>query len=302
MGKLIDLTGQRFGRLTVLGRDKECTKATKWLCLCDCGKEKSIRSYVLLIGKTQSCGCLSAEKTSERNFHNLIGQKFSRLTVIKRVDDYISPKGKHRVMYKCLCDCGEYTIVDATNLKSGKIKSCGCYNVDNMKNKIVNIVGNTYGQLTVLKRVENKHSDPQWLCQCSCGNQVVVKGSYLKSGHTKSCGCIKSFGEYNVNNFLSRNEIEYISQMNFEGLTGVGGRNLTYDFYLPKHKIIIECQGRQHYSPVDFFGGESQFEIQQEHDHRKKLFAEINNLKFIEIPYWDFDNIEEILNRELEVV
>ena len=64
MGKFIDLTGQRFGRLTVLYQDME--KSSKsgriyWVCRCDCGTVKSISSYGLRSGRTKSCGCLSRE-------------------------------------------------------------------------------------------------------------------------------------------------------------------------------------------------------------------------------------------------
>ena len=68
MGKLIDLTGQRFGRLTVLRRDESVSghgKTSKWICQCDCGNIKSIDSYSLRLGPTTSCGCYQKEKVSE---------------------------------------------------------------------------------------------------------------------------------------------------------------------------------------------------------------------------------------------
>lgn len=55
-----------------------------------------------------------------------------------------------------------------------------------------NEIGNVYGRLTVIERVENNHrGDAQWLCECECGNEVITKGVSLRSGHTKSCGCIQ---------------------------------------------------------------------------------------------------------------
>ena len=55
---------------------------------------------------------------------------------------------------------------------------------------VKNEIGNIYGRLTVLERAENNHrGDAQWLCQCECGKQVIVKGISLRAGHTKSCGC-----------------------------------------------------------------------------------------------------------------
>ena len=59
---------------------------------------------------------------------DLIGQKFGRLMVIKQVEDYISPSGKHRAQWLCECDCDEHNkvIVTSTNLTAGNVKSCGC--------------------------------------------------------------------------------------------------------------------------------------------------------------------------------
>lgn len=66
MSKAIDLTGQRFGRLTVISR-AENTKAgqAKWLCKCDCGKTKVVSGYHLRSGRITSCGCYQKERASE---------------------------------------------------------------------------------------------------------------------------------------------------------------------------------------------------------------------------------------------
>ena len=66
MGKFIDLTGQRFGRLTVVNRAETRNKRTYWDCVCDCGNTKVINSYKLLSGNTQSCRCLDTEMTIAR--------------------------------------------------------------------------------------------------------------------------------------------------------------------------------------------------------------------------------------------
>lgn len=66
MGKFIDLTGQRFGRLTVLERAQNIEKETAWLCQCDCGKEHIVLGKSLRQGKAKSCGCLRDEMVSAR--------------------------------------------------------------------------------------------------------------------------------------------------------------------------------------------------------------------------------------------
>lgn len=66
MGKIIDLTGNRFGRLTVLRQsDVRDSAHIKWVCLCDCGAEKAVAGLKLKNGHTQSCGCLHIEAVTK---------------------------------------------------------------------------------------------------------------------------------------------------------------------------------------------------------------------------------------------
>ena len=75
--KAIDLTGQRFGRLTVIERSKSTNKNAKWLCVCDCGNQKEVFGGDLKQGRTQSCGCIHSEQLAQRNFKH--GLSNSRL-------------------------------------------------------------------------------------------------------------------------------------------------------------------------------------------------------------------------------
>lgn len=59
-------------------------------------------------------------------FVDLTGQKFERLTVVERADEYISPRGQRHIRWLCKCDCGNSIIVKGNSLKSGNTKSCGC--------------------------------------------------------------------------------------------------------------------------------------------------------------------------------
>lgn len=69
MSKIIDLTGRRFGRLTVLRRaENNRWGATMWLCRCDCGLEKIIAGNNLQRGMTRSCWCLRREASRDRKF------------------------------------------------------------------------------------------------------------------------------------------------------------------------------------------------------------------------------------------
>jgi hypothetical protein len=58
--------------------------------------------------------------------------------------------------------------------------------------KAMNICGQTFHELTVIKRAHNsRENNTQFWCLCSCGNGVLVRGVFLSRGHTKSCGCHK---------------------------------------------------------------------------------------------------------------
>ena len=107
MSKLKDLTGQKFGKLTVLKRDKtKKGSAAYWLCQCDCGSDIiSVRGQALREGK-QDCGC--GYKTRRSNIidtNSIIRQKFGKLLVLER--DLTKPVGHgYQSYWVCKCDCG----------------------------------------------------------------------------------------------------------------------------------------------------------------------------------------------------
>lgn len=121
MGKLIDLAGQRFGRLTVLQRaGSDAYNNAMWLCRCDCGNEKAIAGVSLRSGATRSCGCLHQEMPTLRV--DITGQRFGRLLAIKR-----SGTSKSKLsLWLCHCDCGKEIIADIHSLRKGNTTSCGC--------------------------------------------------------------------------------------------------------------------------------------------------------------------------------
>lgn len=65
MGKIIDLTGRQFGRLTVIKRAKNKGRSTAWECLCECGNETVVLSSHLKSNHTTSCGCFKKERILE---------------------------------------------------------------------------------------------------------------------------------------------------------------------------------------------------------------------------------------------
>ena len=112
-----------------------------------------------------------------------------------------------------------------------------------------------------------------------------------------------SRGEIKICEILDAAGLDYQEEYTFPDLVSSSGRPLRFDFAVFDDNgdldFLIEFQGIQHYEPVEIFGGEEQFKIQQEHDKRKCEYAKTHNITLIEIPYWDFENIETILESRL---
>jgi len=103
--------------------------------------------------------------------------------------------------------------------------------------------------------------------------------------------------EYDILDNKCKNSFKYfIPQKSFYDLIGLGGGLLSYDFYLPKFNLLIEYQGEYHDGTVKNQTLE-EFEYQKEHDRRKKEYAQQNEYNFLEIWYWDKDNIRKILEK-----
>ena len=102
-GKFEDLSGKRFGMLTVLYRAADYIQPSgqhkrMWHCRCDCGKESDIRASDLKSGNTRSCGCFQQSSRGQSTFDDLTGKEFGRLIVLYRIPDHVTPSGQKQRM------------------------------------------------------------------------------------------------------------------------------------------------------------------------------------------------------------
>jgi hypothetical protein len=115
MKKNIDLTNKKFRNWTVLHKSEIIKSGMSyWLCICECGKEKIVRTTHLTSGASKSCGCAQID--------NKLGKNIGKWTVIER--DNNKPIGKG-TWWICRCECGKEKSLSSGNLSSGKSKSCG---------------------------------------------------------------------------------------------------------------------------------------------------------------------------------
>lgn len=116
---------------------------------------------------------------------DLTGQRFGKLTAVEYLSVTTHPDLK-RGAWKCVCDCGNTTIVPPYELLSGGTKSCGCLR---HTPPYEDLKGQTFGKWTVIRRAlpeETEHRG-QWLCRCRCGTEAFIMPTTLKSGKTKGC-------------------------------------------------------------------------------------------------------------------
>ena len=217
---------------------------------------------------------------------DLTGFRSGRLTVL-----YLDKNSK-KPHWICKCDCGEITKpIAAYSLKHQLTQSCGCLHKERSSQASRNdLTGKRFGKLIAKELVSI--NPPQWRCLCDCGKEKIVKSKNLISGRTQSCGCLISQGELKIMNILDNLGIPYQTQYTFPDLRGKK-YPLRFDFAIfDDHKNLIallEYQGEQHYRASSIFA--IQFEDKQEKDKMKKEYCRNNNLKLIEIPYWDYKKI-----------
>ena len=113
---------------------------------------------------------------------DIVGNKYNHLYV----KAFIERKNKSNY-YLVECDCGKEVVLPSRAFKYGKYKTCGCKM--NAKTNKIDLTGQRFGRLVVLREAGRQHGEILWECQCGCGNICYVTGYNLRSGHTKSCGC-----------------------------------------------------------------------------------------------------------------
>lgn len=167
--------GYQFGEFTVVAPTEKKKNGYKvWICQCSCGEKVEMDTRKIQRGTQLDCGHNARKE--------LVGKVFGKLTI----KEVVLKNGK--VFCKCQCECGKETFVSYNDLKSGRVKSCGCgYHTNGW-----DLTGQTFGKLTVLGYAGKFKGTHRWTCACSCGNTCEVSQTSLLSGKTRSCGCLRA--------------------------------------------------------------------------------------------------------------
>ena len=216
---------------------------------------------------------------------DLTNQRFGKLVARSR-----APKRNDRyTRWLCECDCGSWVEVRTDFLRNLHTTSCGCEKAIHFSSQVE--IGKQYGRLKV-DHYDNLHG--VYVCECECGNITVVKGYNLINGNTQSCGCLKSKGEFKLNNLLTEMGIKFTTQHSFTDCRFPDSDRLAYFDYaiFSDNKLLglIEYDGEQHRTG---WGGqvESLNKIQAR-DKFKEYYCCLHEIPLVRIPSTDYSRID----------
>lgn len=225
MAKLMDLMGEKFGKLLVIGRVKNSKQRNaRWKCLCECGNVSypTGSSLVRKRGPVKSCGCI--------RFADLKGKKFGRLTPIERIVNKQNHTNK-QTKWLCKCDCGKIVKVQIGNLVNGSSASCGCYRKEIISKMATmhcgSLSSNWNPKLTNKDRVRRRNINE---------NKVWRKRVFEEDDYTcQECGD-NSSGNLNAHHIKSYKDYKKLRHDVTNGIT------MCYDCHKRLHqRLHMEC-------------------------------------------------------------
>lgn len=274
-------------RVTVLGEYER--SHSKILCKCNsCGDEFKIKPNALLNGN--SCRICSYKKRGEgqrkttnefkKEVFDLVGNEYAILGDYKTTDDDILMR--HNI-------CGDEFSSRPHNFLSGsRCPKCNGgvrkKSTDYYKEELFNLVGDEYEfKSEYIGSQENSIYFHE-----SCGRAFTSNPSnFNHQGSRCPHCCTPSRGESEVSEALNAMGIDFVKEKSFDGMKFIS--KLRFDFYVPAGNIAIEFDGRQHFEPVDAFGGTEEFELTKKRDEQKNAFCEENQINLLRIPYTEND-------------
>ena len=282
---------------------KKDYKNTEQVLLIRCGRcgdlfEQSFSGFKN--GKYKVCrkcryyfnGQKKAKTTEEfkKEIFDLVGDEYEVL------GEYKNARTKIKIKHK---KCGhEYFVTPRAFVEQGN-RCVKCGNFKKLTHEefckiVCELEGDNY---TVLDRYKNSTTKIH-IRHNKCGDIWYTTPTNFLSTGSRCPSCLRSKGEEEIAKILNSNGINYKEQFLFNDCKFINP--LPFDFYLPDHNICIEYDGEQHYRPCGF--GEKnkeiindKFKMTQKRDKIKNKYCKENDIKLIRIPYYEFNNIENVL-------
>ncbi len=303
MGKTKKKTHQEFLKemkikhpnLEITGIYYNSSSRISYICK-KCGLHWSAKAAKLSLGR----GCPKCAGNKRKTTEEFIKEVNKINPNIKVLSEYKSTSNK--VLFKCK-KCGyEWETFPGGVLRGKGCMICGKKSMGDKLRKSHKDFANEISLINnnIELTSEYRGQKEKIWCQCKkCRYEWETFPTTLLAGH--GCpNCSLSKGEEQISIILNKYNLLYETQKKFSGLIGVGGNQLSYDFYIPELNLLIEYQGKQHKRPIEYFGGVKTFERQKIHDKLKRNYAISNNFNFLEI--WYYDNLQEKLEKTLDSI
>lgn len=214
------------------------------------------------------------------------------------LDKYKTSREKLRVKHNTH-ECGHtYEVTPNHFLKGRRCPKCWATSRRKSNEEFIQEVYELVGDEYTPKSIYETNRIKLKMYHERCGEMYMVSpGEFLQGVRCPICR--ESKGEKRVKDFLKSLGVYFIEEVSFEGFVGRNNVPYKYDFCLKDiegEPYLIEYDGEQHYKSNPYFGGEDGLIGRQINDEIKNKYAEDNNIELLRIPYWDYDNIEKVLN------
>ena len=290
---------EKKSNIKVIGKYQTAKDKIECKCLV-CNTHWLATPNKLLLGRgCPTCGekkCRNSKRIKQDDFINRLKEVNPNITPL---ETYTTLKTK--MLFRCNICNNEWQTLPSVVLYGHTCPKCshkqGGDKWRKSKETFVKEMFNINPDIEIIGEYINDSTKIECLCKiCNTKWETIPNNLLHNSGCPK---CKSSKGENKIDNYLSNKNIRFDRQYKFENCKIK--RTLPFDFYLPDYNTCIEYDGELHYKSVDYFGGDIALKNTKFRDEIKTQYCKDNNIKLIRIPYWDFDNIEEILNKELEV-
>lgn len=275
---------------------------TRVKCECKkCGYQWKTTAQKLILRKSGCGRCHGAVKFDNKYFLERI--KNENPTILP-LESYIND----RTPLKCRClVCGNEWKIAPTKLHQGEgCPQCFRKKISSQYSKshdlFVREMKDVDPTIIILTQYKNTKTKVRCKCQVCKHEWSATPANLLKYRGCPECS--SSHGERRIHHYLKTHGIQYVSQKVFDECKDK--RPLRFDFYLPQLNMVIEFDGEQHFHPVKFSYYalskktiQSQYEDIVRKDNIKNKFCKENDIAILRIPYWDYKNIEKILEKQI---
>lgn len=264
---------------------------------CKNGHIEAIRFNDLSSGK----GCKECSKTLISNAlkhdYQFVKKRFDERGYILISKEYVNVNKKLR--FKCK-KCNH---INHSTFLNFHYNETGCAKCNGVKKFEYEFVSNEFNKRGY-KLLSEKYKNYDSLLKFKCPNNHIGEMTFSSFYNRNSECLICSYSNRNnpksellIKNYLENNNIKYETQKTFNDLKFK--KKLRCDFFIPSKNLIIEFNGKQHYEPIEYFGGEDAFEDTKKRDYIKYKYAKDNGYNLLIIKYSKINKLEEILLENL---